>query len=205
MQLYKSGQYEECPAETTWWTHHANVGRPRTIYVASPRPPRRPPLDGVASRRVLARRFAHVSTAATRVASASRRWPATRRQRVLRQPLGPGQILPLQLSPAGECTLTGKTMTTRAFWVLWGHPQDKYELTKRTGLNPVVRFPSTCARLLPSRSGGDHGDDAIDARDGRGPPVPRRVLRGRAQNVGPCPTGGGPEEAATSRTSPRPR
>ena len=33
MQLYKSGQYEECPAETTWWTHHANVGRPRTIFL----------------------------------------------------------------------------------------------------------------------------------------------------------------------------
>ena len=29
MQLYKSGQFEECPAETTWWTHHANVYWPR--------------------------------------------------------------------------------------------------------------------------------------------------------------------------------
>ena len=65
----------------------------------------------------------------------------------------------------GECTETGKTMTTRAFWVLWGHPQDKYELTKRTGLNPVVTFPFNRG-TYPSmvESGGDHGDDAIDAR-----------------------------------------
>ena len=65
----------------------------------------------------------------------------------------------------GECTETGKTMTTRAFWVLWGHPQDKYELTKRTGLNPVVTFPFNRGPY-PSmaESGGDHGDDAIDAR-----------------------------------------
>ena len=56
-------------------------------------------------------------------------------------------------------------MTTRAFWVLWGHPQDKYELTKRTGLNPVVTFPFNRGPY-PSmaESGGDHGDDAIDAR-----------------------------------------
>ena len=66
----------------------------------------------------------------------------------------------------GECTETGKTMTTRAFWVLWGHPQDKYELTKRTGLNPVVTFPFNRGPY-PSmlESGGDHGDDAADARE----------------------------------------
>ena len=36
MQLYKSGQFEECPAETTWWTHHANVTGRAQFYVASP-------------------------------------------------------------------------------------------------------------------------------------------------------------------------
>lgn len=30
------------------------------------------------------------------------------------------------------CDATAYTMYTETFWVLWGHPQDTYELTKRT-------------------------------------------------------------------------
>ena len=65
----------------------------------------------------------------------------------------------------GTCTPTSYTWADREFWILWGHPQDKYELTKRTGLNPVVSFPFNRGPY-PSmlESGGDHGDDAADAR-----------------------------------------
>ena len=63
------------------------------------------------------------------------------------------------------CDSTTYTWSDRMFWVLWGHPQDKYELTKRTGLNPVISFPFNRGPY-PSmlESGGDHGDDAADAR-----------------------------------------
>ena len=56
-------------------------------------------------------------------------------------------------------------MANRSFWILWGHPQDMYELTRRTGINPVVSFPFNRGPY-PSmlESGGDHGDDAADAR-----------------------------------------
>ena len=65
----------------------------------------------------------------------------------------------------GTCTSTGMTMANRSFWILWGHPQDKYELTRRTGINPVVSFPFNRGPY-PSmlESGGSHGDDAADAR-----------------------------------------
>ena len=59
------------------------------------------------------------------------------------------------------CDSTGYTMSTETFWVLWGHPQDTYELTKRTGSAPVVTFPLVRGPY-PSYSGGGHGDDASD-------------------------------------------
>ena len=127
MQLYKSGQFEECPAETTWWTHHANVygGYEGCVGENGYLPCAQDGFGGLSA----TDKFYLYNTS------------------------------------TGECTSTGKTMTTRAFWVLWGHPQDKYELTKRTGLNPVVTFPFNRGPY-PSmaESGGDHGDDAIDAR-----------------------------------------
>ena len=68
-------------------------------------------------------------------------------------------------STTGTCTATGSTWSDREFWILWGHPQNKYELTKRTGLNPVVSFPLNRGPY-PSmlESGSAHGDDAADAR-----------------------------------------
>lgn len=39
------------------------------------------------------------------------------------------------------CVETGYTTENRTFWILWGDPLDKFELNKRTGLNPVVSFP----------------------------------------------------------------
>jgi len=59
------------------------------------------------------------------------------------------------------CVATGNTTQTETFWVLWGHPQDTYELTKRTGSAPVVTFP-LLRGPYPSYSNGDHGDDAMD-------------------------------------------
>jgi len=41
----------------------------------------------------------------------------------------------------GQCVDTGYTMETMSYWIMWGHPMDKKELLKRTGLNPVISFP----------------------------------------------------------------
>jgi hypothetical protein len=149
MQLYKSGQYEECPAETTWWTHHANVDRPRTKILC-----RFSPTHCSMCAQVYGGHEGCVGEAGYLPCEQD----------------GFGGISAtdkfyLYNTSTGECTATGKTMSTRAFWVLWGYPQDKYELTKRTGLNPVVTFPFNRGPY-PSmaESGGDHGDDAIDAR-----------------------------------------
>ena len=59
------------------------------------------------------------------------------------------------------CDTTGYTMSTETFWVLWGHPMDTYELTKRTGSAPVVTFPLVRGPY-PSYSTDSHGDDAMD-------------------------------------------
>ena len=59
------------------------------------------------------------------------------------------------------CDTTAYTMYTETFWVLWGHPQDTYELTKRTGSAPVVTFPLVRGPY-PSYSSDGHGDDASD-------------------------------------------
>jgi hypothetical protein len=40
-----------------------------------------------------------------------------------------------------KCVPTGYDASNRTYWVLWGHPSDKYELNLRTGMNPVVSFP----------------------------------------------------------------
>ena len=59
------------------------------------------------------------------------------------------------------CVESGYTSETETYWILWGHPQDTYELTKRTGSAPVVTFPLVRGPY-PSYKGDDHGDDAAD-------------------------------------------
>jgi len=61
----------------------------------------------------------------------------------------------------GECDATGNDLSTTTLWILWGSPMDTHELTKRTGLNPVVSFP-LLRQTYPSYSWGSHGDDSAD-------------------------------------------
>ena len=57
---------------------------------------------------------------------------------------------------------TGNTIETQTQWILWGYPMDKYELNKRTGLNPTVVFPLNRATYPSYSWRGSHGDDAAD-------------------------------------------
>ena len=60
----------------------------------------------------------------------------------------------------GTCLDTGYTAETETYWILWGHPQDTYELTSRTGMTPVVTFPLVRGPYPSYKA--DHGDDAAD-------------------------------------------
>jgi hypothetical protein len=40
-----------------------------------------------------------------------------------------------------QCVETDYTMANKTLWIQWGHPMDKYEISARTELNPVVSFP----------------------------------------------------------------
>ena len=66
-----------------------------------------------------------------------------------------------------KCVDTGYSIENRTFWVLWGDPLDKYELNKRTGLNPVVSFPFNRGPYPAYQQGVDLDvalDDSADAR-----------------------------------------
>jgi hypothetical protein len=63
-------------------------------------------------------------------------------------------------STSKKCDVTGYTESNRTFWVLWGDPLDKYELVKRTGLNPTVVFP-LLRGPYPTYTFGTSGD-ALD-------------------------------------------
>jgi hypothetical protein len=60
----------------------------------------------------------------------------------------------------------GYTFQTRPFWTVSGDPLDKYELVKRTGLNPTVTFP-LLAGPYPSYTNGPGElatDDTVSAK-----------------------------------------
>lgn len=64
------------------------------------------------------------------------------------------------------CVETGYTYQNRTFWIVSGDPLDKYELVKRTGLNPVVTFP-LLAGPYPSYTNGPGErttDDTLSAK-----------------------------------------
>ncbi|KAL9139795.1 hypothetical protein ACP0BX_000571 [Amphidinium carterae] len=59
-----------------------------------------------------------------------------------------------------SCVQTANTLHNTTLWILWGYPMDTHELVKRTGLNPVIKFPLMRA-TYPSYPADSHGNDAI--------------------------------------------
>jgi hypothetical protein len=65
------------------------------------------------------------------------------------------------------CVETDYTMANRTFWILWGHPMDKYEINKRSGINPVVSFPFNRMPYSLYELGGDPASSQDDSNDAR--------------------------------------
>ena len=66
------------------------------------------------------------------------------------------------LYPNNSLYDTGNTIQTQKQWILWGYPMDKYELNKRTGLNPTIVFPLNRGTYPSYSWRGSHGNDAAD-------------------------------------------
>lgn len=66
-----------------------------------------------------------------------------------------------------SCVETDFTMANRTFWILWGHPMDRYEINKRSGINPVVTFPFNRMPYSLYDHGGDPTNSQDDSNDAR--------------------------------------
>ena len=66
------------------------------------------------------------------------------------------------LYPNNSLYDTGNTIQTQKQWILWGYPMDKYELNKRTSLNPTIVFPLNRGTYPSYSWRGSHGNDAAD-------------------------------------------
>lgn len=66
-----------------------------------------------------------------------------------------------------ECVETSYTMENRTLWIMWGHPMDKYELAKRTGISPVISFPYIRGPYPLFEVGGDAATTQDESNDAR--------------------------------------